>query len=243
MLNAPPARDVLCGGSSQWPSEGVCEDRDYDFDGWASIVDQRLAEDEALVRRYADGEGRGQDMGPVRNFVRKVRADLGPRAVLASVKMNVTGSGHEVIVGYYFPGDEDASAAAAEAGESVIDAIPTRLDASIPAPSAPIPADNGRMPSTQRGAALPAVSRQSAVSRQPDLPAQACARGQRTPLGGAAQPARATPMRKAMPLGDLSPRGEVAPRGQVTPRGEVSPPGEVSPRGEVARPAQETRPA
>jgi hypothetical protein len=75
-----------------------------DFDGWADLGAQRRAEDEALVREYAAGEGRGLDMRPVRGFVQHVRRDIGPKGVICRVQMTMYGRGHEICVWFYFPG-------------------------------------------------------------------------------------------------------------------------------------------
>jgi hypothetical protein len=76
-----------------------------DFGGWADLAAQRQAEDEALVQRYASGEGRGLDMRPVRGFVRHVRRDIGPRGIISDVKMTTKGRGHEIVVWYHLPED------------------------------------------------------------------------------------------------------------------------------------------
>ncbi|GLY80961.1 hypothetical protein [Actinoallomurus iriomotensis] len=73
------------------------------YDGWADLAAQRRAEDEALVREYAAGEGRGLDMRPVRGFVRHVRRDIGPKGVISRVQMTAKERGHEIVVWYYFP--------------------------------------------------------------------------------------------------------------------------------------------
>jgi hypothetical protein len=78
---------------------------DTPYDGWADLGAQRQAEDEALVQRYAAGEGRGQDMRPVRGFVQHVRRDIGPKGVISQVRMTVEDRGHEVCVWFYFPQD------------------------------------------------------------------------------------------------------------------------------------------
>lgn len=78
---------------------------DTPFDGWADLGAQRQAEDEALVQRYAAGEGRGQDMRPVRGFVHHVRRDIGAKGVICQVRMTVQDRGHEICVWYYFPRD------------------------------------------------------------------------------------------------------------------------------------------
>jgi hypothetical protein len=78
---------------------------DTPFDGWADLGAQRQAEDEALVQRYAAGEGRGQDMRPVRGFVQHVRRDIGPKGVICQVRMTVRDRGHEICVWFYFPQD------------------------------------------------------------------------------------------------------------------------------------------
>lgn len=78
---------------------------DTPFDGWADLGAQRQAEDEALVQRYATGEGRGQDMRPVRGFVQHVRSDIGPKGVICQVRMTVQDRGHEICVWFYFPQD------------------------------------------------------------------------------------------------------------------------------------------
>lgn len=78
---------------------------DTPFDGWADLGAQRQAEDEALVQRYAAGEGRGQDMRPVRGFVRHVRRDIGARGVITQVRMTVKDRGHEICVWFYIPQD------------------------------------------------------------------------------------------------------------------------------------------
>jgi hypothetical protein len=75
-----------------------------DYDGWADLAAQRQAEDEALVQKYAAGEGRGQDMRPVRGFVRHVRRDIGPKGVICKVQMTTQEhGGHEIVVWYYYP--------------------------------------------------------------------------------------------------------------------------------------------
>lgn len=76
---------------------------DTPFDGWADLGAQRQAEDEALVQRYAAGEGRGQDMRPVRGFVQHVRRDIGAKGVICQVRMTVEDRGHEICVWFYFP--------------------------------------------------------------------------------------------------------------------------------------------
>jgi hypothetical protein len=78
---------------------------DTPFDGWADLGAQRQADDEALVQRYAAGEGRGQDMRPVRGFVQHVRRDIGARGVICQVRMTVHERGHEVCVWFYIPQD------------------------------------------------------------------------------------------------------------------------------------------
>jgi hypothetical protein len=78
---------------------------DAGFDGWADITAQRQAEDDALVQRYAAGEGRGQDMRPVRGFVRHVRRDIGPKGVICRVRMTENPRGHEICVWFHFPQD------------------------------------------------------------------------------------------------------------------------------------------
>jgi hypothetical protein len=82
-----------------------------EFDGWESLGAQRAAEDERLIQRYAQGEGRGLDMRPVRDFVRKVRRDLGPRAIICDVSMESGRDGCTVAAGYYFPDEGPVSVA------------------------------------------------------------------------------------------------------------------------------------
>ena len=68
---------------------------------------RRRQEDEQVVARYAAGAGRGHDMRPMREFVEKVRRDLGPRAVITDVEIN--GQPRDVsawVVWYFFPGEE-----------------------------------------------------------------------------------------------------------------------------------------
>jgi hypothetical protein len=76
-----------------------------DFDGWADLPAQRTAEDDALVHRYAAGEGRGQDMRPVRGFVRHVRHDIGPEGLILKVRMTEDGPRREICVWYRIPSD------------------------------------------------------------------------------------------------------------------------------------------
>lgn len=76
---------------------------DSGYDGWADLAAQRRAEDEALVREYAAGDGRGLDMRPVRGFVGHVRRDIGPKGVISRVQMTMKERGHEIVVWYYFP--------------------------------------------------------------------------------------------------------------------------------------------
>lgn len=78
---------------------------DTPFDGWADLGAQRQAEDEALVQRYAAGEGRSQDMRPVRGFVQHVRRDIGAKGVICQVRMTVQDRGREICVWFYFPQD------------------------------------------------------------------------------------------------------------------------------------------
>ncbi len=125
-----------------------------DFDGWADLGAQRAAEDESLVQRYAAGEGRGQDMRPVRGFVRHVRGDIGPKGVICQVRMTVQGRGHEIVVWFYFPQDgqeprpQTASVRDAGAGEgapspgdlsamsratAAVPSVPVRAVPSVPA--------------------------------------------------------------------------------------------------------------
>jgi hypothetical protein len=78
---------------------------DAGFGGWADLSAHRRAEDDALVQRYAAGEGRGQDMRPVRGFVQHVRRDIGPKGVICRVRLTEHTRGHEVCVWFYFPQD------------------------------------------------------------------------------------------------------------------------------------------
>jgi hypothetical protein len=119
---------------------------DTDFGGWADLAAQRQAEDEALVQRYASGEGRGLDMRPVRGFVRHVRRDIGLKGIICDVKMTTNGRGHEVVVWYHLP--EDGTEARPR---SVVDVQTTRNDR---APSAS-PAAAGGLASLGRSSAAP----------------------------------------------------------------------------------------
>jgi hypothetical protein len=119
-----------------------------DFDGWADLGAQRQAEDEALVQRYAGGEGRGLDMRPVRGFVRHVRRDIGAKGIICDVKMTMNGRGHEIVVWYYHP--EDGIAARPQTA-SVADLQTTRNGR---APSAS-PAPAGGLASLARSSAAP----------------------------------------------------------------------------------------
>lgn len=76
---------------------------DTGFDGWADLGAQRRAEDEVLLQRYAVGEGRGQDLRPIRGFVREVRGRIGPSGVICQVRMTEEGGSREIIVWFYFP--------------------------------------------------------------------------------------------------------------------------------------------
>ncbi|MGH3375294.1 MAG: hypothetical protein ACRDP6_11185 [Actinoallomurus sp.] len=76
-----------------------------DFDGWADLSAQRSAEDDVLVQRYAAGEGRGQDMRPVRGFVRHVRHDIGPKGLILKVRMTENAPRREICVWYRIPPD------------------------------------------------------------------------------------------------------------------------------------------
>jgi hypothetical protein len=102
-------------------------DQEADLEGWADLAALRRAEDEKLIQRYARAEGRGLDMRPVRNFVKHVRRDLGPKAIICEVKMTVDRGGHEVVVGYYFP--DECNKAPAPASELSIASVPMHASA------------------------------------------------------------------------------------------------------------------
>lgn len=116
---------------------------DTRFDGWADPDAQRRAEDEALVQRYAAGEGTGQDMRPVRGFVRHVRDGIGPSGVISQVRMTVTDTGHEICVWYHFPrngrpADPQTATIRGTGGSSGASTDLAALSrASVAAPSAP----------------------------------------------------------------------------------------------------------
>ncbi len=131
-------------------------DRETEFGGWASLAARRRAEDEMLVQRYARGNGRGLDMRPVRAFVSHVRRDLGPKAVICDVKMTGGRSGHEVVVGYYFPGDENETPAATPLESNVTD---IRMRPGEVVPRIPAESSNGVAPlarSSARGCGVAA---------------------------------------------------------------------------------------
>jgi hypothetical protein len=115
-----------------------------DFGGWADLAAQRQAEDEALVQRYAAGEGRGLDMRPVRGFVQHVRRDIGAKGIICDVKMTTNGRGHEIVVWYHLPQD---GIAARPRTASVADVLTTSND------RAPSPA--GGLASLARSSAAP----------------------------------------------------------------------------------------
>lgn len=123
------------------------------FDGWADLGAQRRAQDEALVQEYAAGEGRGQDMRPVRGFVQHVRRDIGPRGEILKVRKTPT----EIVVWYRLPGQEANSPQTASvtdtppAGASAPAALAamSRMSATVPnAPAARTPAGS---PATAEG--------------------------------------------------------------------------------------------
>jgi hypothetical protein len=148
-------------------------DWETDLDGWASLADRRQAEDEALVRRYASGEGRGLDMRPVRGFVRKVRHDLGPAAAIVDVRLTSVGRGSNVTVWYLLDGRPEAAPAAAVAADSDVSDVPIMSDA--PAATPQIPVAEVRVPAEFREPA-PAPSAQA----HPLLPEQMIARPARS---------------------------------------------------------------
>ena len=119
-----------------------------DFGGWADLAAQRQAEDEALVQRYAGGEGRGLDMRPVRGFVRHVRRDIGVKGIICDVKMTTNGRGHEIVVWYHVPGD---GTAARPQTASVADVPTTRNDRAPSTSTAPA----GGLASLGRSSAAP----------------------------------------------------------------------------------------
>jgi hypothetical protein len=122
-----------------------------DFGGWADLAAQRQAEDEALVQRYAAGEGRGLDMRPVRGFVRHVRRDIGAKGIICDVKMTMNGRGHEVVVWYYVPSDGPG---ARPQTTSITDVQTARSDRAPSTSSAPA----GGLASLARSAAAPPPS-------------------------------------------------------------------------------------
>ena len=93
--------------------------------GWSNLAAQRAVEDERLIERYAQGEGRGRDMTGVRDFVHKVRRDLGPRAVICEVSMEPGRDGEKIVVGYYFPNDNAGPCATPLRKGPDVSAIPT----------------------------------------------------------------------------------------------------------------------
>jgi hypothetical protein len=122
-----------------------------DFDGWADLSGQRTAEDDVLVQEYAAGEGRGQDMRPVRGFVRHVRGDIGPKGVILKVRMTETPPRREICVWYRIPPDgerpgrtrtasvtEASPAPAGEMGEAAVGDLAALGRAStVPPPASP----------------------------------------------------------------------------------------------------------
>lgn len=125
---------------------------DTPFDGWADLGAQRQADDEALVQRYAAGEGRGQDMRPVRGFVQHVRRDIGPKGVISQVRMTVQDGGHEICVWFYFPQDgrpvRPQTASVTDGRLTATEPAPGGL-ASLSRPSTAAPPSPVRAPSPQ----------------------------------------------------------------------------------------------
>jgi hypothetical protein len=122
---------------------------DTGYDGWADLAAQRRAEDEALVREYAAGEGRGLDMRPVRGFVRHVRRDIGPKGVISRVQMTTKDHGHEIVVWYHFPqnGPRPVVPKTATTTQPRSGVAPGPVDdglAALARPSVPPPASRGR---------------------------------------------------------------------------------------------------
>jgi hypothetical protein len=146
-----------------------------DFDGWADLGAQRRAEDEALVQRYAAGEGRGLDMRPVRGFVRHVRRDIGPKGIISRVRMTKDAPGHEICVWYRIPPDGERPGQTQTA--SVTDVQPAEGGATGPAPgglaglarasAAPPPARTTPVASPNTTTARPAAASAGAEATAP----------------------------------------------------------------------------
>ena len=128
------------------------------FGGWADLAAQRRDEDERLVQQYAQGQGRGRNLRPVRDFVHKVRRDLGPKAVICSVETKQ--NGQEILVGYYFPQPDVPAQRPAQAPNSA--AAPAAV------PTANMTAAQTAVPAADLAAWRPAVPTGNLAAAQPD---------------------------------------------------------------------------
>ena len=120
----------------------------------AMLLARRQDEDERLIEAYAAGEGRGRDIRPVRDFVRHVRRDVGPRAVISKVALGEPGSGDQVVAWYFFPEDGDPATAATPAARPDVKDVPTQ--ASIATSALANGVRDGSRQSVGRQAAAPA---------------------------------------------------------------------------------------
>ncbi len=142
------------------------------FGGWADLAAQRRDEDERLVQQYAQGQGRGRNLRPVRDFVHKVRRDLGPKAVICSVETKQ--NGQEILVGYYFPQPDVPAQRPAQAPNSAAApaAVPTAnmTAAQTAVPAADLAAWRPAVPTGNLAAARPAVPLRDMTPARPAVP-------------------------------------------------------------------------
>jgi hypothetical protein len=70
---------------------------------------QRQADVEAIIQQYANGEGRGRDIGYLRRWVQEVRRRRGPKAIITRVKITPH-TGHTTYsVWHRYPKDPKSS--------------------------------------------------------------------------------------------------------------------------------------
>jgi hypothetical protein len=173
-------------------------DAETDFDGWESLAARREAEDEMLIQRYASGAGRGSDMRPVRSFVRHVRNDLGPKAVIHGVEMIQSDAGHEVRVTYSLPPDGRSDTPARTLLDGGVAAAAMHPGVAVPMSSTNADAGSAVQSATT---ACDVCDRQHAdqavLEHDPgDALPKECGRGGGRPFGG-----RAIPLSPLLPFG------------------------------------------
>ena len=125
---------------------------------------QRQAEVDAMIQRYADGEGRGRDIAHLRRWAQDVRHRRGPNAIFTKVEITQPRPGRTVYtVWYRYPKDKKNSDP--DTGDtrmvSVTD-IPTVSGTTATSSRCP---DNGLTALSRSSAAVPGSS---AGQRVPD---------------------------------------------------------------------------